>query len=229
MLSHQYVLFLDTETSDKPKNWESKDERMWPYIVQAAWSVYDMQGNKLSERNVFIRADDYHINQKAEHIHGITEDLANREGISRKEALRLLTTDLRHYKPLIVGHFIELDLRMVQMGLRRAGMKNILAGYKTFCTMRGTSEYMHLPNRHYPQLGEIYQMLFKKKLVGAHDALVDVRATAEVFFELLRRGEVNDEIIERQRQTTVPGKKHKGCGLVFILLIFTLIQLWVLF
>ncbi|MCA6073266.1 3'-5' exonuclease [Fulvivirga sedimenti] len=228
MLSHQYVLFLDTETSDKPKNWNSKDERMWPYIVQAAWLVCDLRGNKLVERNVIIRPDDFEIKQRAEHIHGISEDLASREGISRKEALRRFTTDLRHYKPLIVGHFIELDLRMVQMGLKRAGMKNILAGYQTFCTMRGTSEYMHLPNRHYPQLGEIYQMLFKRKLQGAHNALVDVNATAEVFFELLRRGEVSDQIIQQQHRMTENKEKKTGCGLALFLILLTLIQLWVL-
>ena len=230
MLPYRHIMFIDTEASAKPVNWNSSDKVDWPYIVQAAWAVYNTQGQLLTEQSVIVEAKDYHIHTDALQIHGISEQRANEEGVSRKEALRMFAKDLKRYNPLIVGHFIDLDLRMIQMGFQRAGMKNILPNYKTFCTMHATSDYMHLPQRHYPQLSEIYQMLFKRKLMGAHDALVDVHATAEVFFELIRRGEVNEQVINNQKRIKKgENRKPAGCGLVLMfVLLFMLLEIWIL-
>ena len=220
MLSHPYILFLDTEISDKPRHWNSKETEEWPFIVQAAWSVCDRHGKEILFHDVIVRADDYTIAEEARNIHGITEESTRQKGVSRKEALRMLVRDLKRYKPLIVGHFVDLDIRMVEMASKRAGMKNFILDYPVFCTMKATSDYIHLPNRHYPQLAEIYQMLFKRKMENVHHALADVRATSEVFFELVRRGEVNDDVIRHQhRQKKHVARKKTGCGLpVFIIL-----------
>ncbi len=234
MLSHRYILFIDTETSGKPTDWEAppSDDNKWPHIVQVAWRIHKAEGELLHTREFYITASDYTIRKKAARIHGITEEMANRLGVRRKEALRELYKDLRRYKPLIVGHFVTLDLHMVQAGFSRAGIKNIIPEYDAFCTMRATSEYMHMNNRHYPKLGELYQMLFRRKMQDEHNAAGDARAVSECFFELVRRGEVDEELIRRQsREHRSERRKRRrtGCGLpVLTLFLVIIFRLWIL-
>ncbi len=234
MLSYPYILFIDTETSEKPRSWEAPptESDKWPYIVQIAWRIYDYEERLISAREFFIEAKDYSIKEKSRRIHGISEEMANARGVARKEALKALYKDLKRYKPLIVGHFVALDLIMVQAGFTRAGIKNIIPEYKAFCTMRATSDYMQMNDRNYPQLGELYQILFKKKMIREHNAAGDVQAVAECFFELVRRDEINDKIValqakEFQKNRTKKGKT--GCGLpvlTFWLLIILLLWIW---
>ena len=39
-----------------------------------------------------------------------------------------------------------------------------------------------------PRLEELYRKLFGRNFAGAHDAMSDIQATKECFFELKRRG-----------------------------------------
>lgn len=234
MLSHPYILFIDTETTGKPADWDApvSDVEKWPHIVQVAWIIADSDGKEVAAHNYYIEARDYSIRKKAERIHGISEEMANQLGVTRKEALKALYKDLKRYKPLIVGHFIKLDLHMLQAGFNRAGLKNILRDYSVFCTMMATSEYMHLNHRNYPQLGELYQMLFKKRMENEHDAEGDARAVASCFFELVRREEVDDDVIREQSKKfkkTESKQRKTGCGLPAIfmfIIILTTAWLW---
>ena len=40
----------------------------------------------------------------------------------------------------------------------------------------------------WPRLEELYRKLFGRNFAGAHDAMSDIQATKECFFELKRRG-----------------------------------------
>lgn len=228
MISYPYILFIDTETSGKPSDWEAppSDGSKWPYIVQIAWRICQPNGKLVTEKEFYIEAADYTIRKKAQRIHGISEEMANQLGVARKAALKALYKDLKQYKPLIVGHFVTLDLHMVQAGFSRAGIRNIIRDYDAFCTMRATSDYMHFNHRHYPQLGELYQMLFKRRMKGEHNASGDARAVEECFFELVRRGEVDDALIRRQSREfkRIQRKNRKtGCGLPLLIIILLII------
>jgi DNA polymerase III subunit epsilon len=232
MISFPYILFLDTETSAKPKSLTAPagnpDE--WPHIVQIAWIITDSQGKTEFSREFIIEAKDYTIHRKSMKIHGISEEIANERGVARKEALKMLYRDLKRYNPLIVGHFIALDLNMVQVGFKRAGIKNIIKDYRSFCTMRATSDYMHLDNRQYPQLGELYQILFKKKPDHEHSAPGDANAVSLIFFELVRRGDIDDSVILGQvKDSGIIRKGKTGCGLpVMLLLVIILTVIYLL-
>jgi len=234
MLSYRYILFVDTETSGKPTDWEAppSDGSKWPHIVQIAWQVHDAAGALVHKKDYFIQARDYSIRKKAEEVHGITEEMANQYGVARKKALKDLYRDLKRYRPLIVGHFVTLDLHMIQAGFTRAGIKDILGDYDAFCTMRATSEYMPLNHRHYPRLGELYQMLFRHRMQDEHNAVGDVKAVAECFFELVRKGEIDDQVIRRQvREHRKDRRKQRktGCGLpVLLISAVVMIMLWIL-
>lgn len=43
-------------------------------------------------------------------------------------------------------------------------------------------------NGKWPKLGELYRFLFNKDFEGAHDAMFDVIALKECFFEMAKRG-----------------------------------------
>ena len=61
---------------------------------------------------------------------------------------------------------------------------------KEFCTMLSTVNYCRIRGKYgfkWPKLEELHRKLFKKDFEDAHNALGDVRATANCFFELLRQ------------------------------------------
>ncbi|SDL29430.1 DNA polymerase-3 subunit epsilon [Catalinimonas alkaloidigena] len=216
----EYLLFVDTETSGRPKHWDSRRVEEWPYIVQVAWVIFTRDGKEVKARNYLIKPDDYDIERKSERIHGISVAVAQEKGIARRKALRALYSDLRQYKPMMVAHYMDFDQRMLEMGFRRAGLKNIIKETPRFCTMKATSEYIHVPGRHYPKLGELYQTLFKRRLEHQHDAMCDARAVADCFFELVRKGDIDEHVIEAQQsrsRITKKIKKRTGYGLLMLL------------
>ena len=55
-----------------------------------------------------------------------------------------------------------------------------------FCAIPSTNSYYS--DYKYPKLTELYTKLFGHAFSGAHDAMADIKATKECFFELKRRG-----------------------------------------
>ncbi len=219
-----HILFIDTETSGVPDDWEKKDVAHWPYIVQIAWLIFDKQGNTLLSRNFYIKPADFRIEESAIRVHHITQDAAMEHGVDRKKAIGTLYEDLKRYNPLIVAHFLALDKSMLEVAFERCGLKNILRNYPLFCTMRASSGYMPWANRNYPRLEELYQTLFRKKLVNSHDALADAKATAQCFFELVKRQDVDENVITTQQKvwksSRKKNKKGQGClgGILLMML-----------
>jgi DNA polymerase-3 subunit epsilon len=99
---------------------------------------------------------------------------------------------------LIVGHNVSFDLRIMRIALLRAGYtKDRLDALKpdTFCTMNAAPPMLNLPPTEKmkaagftkpkpPKLEECISHFFGEKLEGAHDALVDVRASLRVYHHL---------------------------------------------
>ncbi len=224
---HTNYLFIDTETSAKPKDLMASvnDLEAWPEVIQAAWVIYSPERSLLLERNFYIYNEGLTIDPNAEKVHGIDGQYLKENGVSRKQVARAFSGDLHRYKPVVVGHFVELDSKMMQVTQLRSGQKNTLAEYSHFCTMRSTSDYSNYRYHEFPQLRELYSKLVGDKLQGAHDALHDARATARVFYALVDRNEFNDELIRRNlfkvRDKFGRRRKHgKGC---LTPLMFTLI------
>ena len=57
-----------------------------------------------------------------------------------------------------------------------------------FCTMKSSTNLCRLPGRYgnfkWPKLTELYKFLFNEEMEGAHDAMVDVRATRKCYYRL---------------------------------------------
>jgi len=226
------VLFIDTETTGIPKDFKTPyaNDADWPHSVQVAWVVYTRYGQQIKMENHYVRNDGFEISEEAEKIHGITSAFLEEHGEDRKVVFDLLAADLNKYKPLVVGHFMELDYHMAGVGFYRSGLDNPMTSLPTFCTMYASSSYLIYTHRRSLRLGELYERLFGKPLENHHNALSDAKATAKCFFELDRRGDITENAIAAQ-QTQTRLQKHRrsyGCGLVllFILGFIILIDFW---
>lgn len=197
----EYLLFVDTETSGIPKDWNKpySEAGNWPYIVQIAWVVFTKDGKEVKSENHYIKSNDYTISDVSRRIHGITEDFLQTHGKERKAVMQLLHHDLLEFQPLVISHFAQLDFHMVGLGFYRAGLTNPLLNLPTFCTMTLTHNFKISPFQKQLRLGELYQRLFSLSLENQHDALVDARATAKCFFKLKDNGDIDDGIIKRQQ------------------------------
>lgn len=226
----KYLLFVDLETSSKPEslNHPVTAEEEWPYILQIAWQVYDDSGNHVKTEDHYIYDHRIRIDKSSQQLHGITLDTLANIGESRKDVLRRFAGDLRRFRPTIVGHFVEFDSKMLQVGLFRAGMKNIVKNFAHFCTMSATSDYAVSIHQTYPKLDELYFRLFREHHTEAHNALADVKATVKVFFELVSRKEIDPDNLDQSKfnkmKTTV--KQKTGCGLP--ILVVLIIAIWII-
>jgi len=191
------ILFFDTETTGKPLNYKApvRDLYNWPRLVQLAWIMADKDGNVLKKKSVIIKPEGFSIPADSVAVHGITTERALREGLSLNDVLEEFATDLSLAEH-IVGHNIDFDQHIVGAELCRIGMNfNTLMDKPCTCTMKTSSKYCAIPNPNtyfggykWPSLQELYCKLFGHEFSDAHDALADITATKECYFELKRRG-----------------------------------------
>jgi len=188
------ILFLDTETSGLPDFNKRARDPSQPHMVQMAAILTDDLGGALEEHNVLIKPDGWTIPKEASDIHKITDEIAA-IGIAEKHAAEILLAMLRKSQ-LLVGHNIQFDKFIARIAMRRFELitDEDDAAWKampTFCTMREMTDICKLPGKFagkfkWPKLGEACQHI-GKPLVGAHDAMADLRACKEVYFWLKAR------------------------------------------
>ena len=197
---NEYILFVDTETSGLPKDWSKPYSARgnWPHIVQVAWILYTREGQQVKAENYYIKSSDYNISPASRRIHGISEEFLQQNGLDRYTVMQHLHDDLLRYQPLVVGHFMQFDYHMLALGFYRAGLDNPLENLPTFCTMLGTAHFIRLSRHRHMRLSELYLRLFQTPLQNEHDALADASATARCFFELWRKGDIDEVAIRQQ-------------------------------
>src|SRR5512135_3230210 len=87
-------LIYDTETTGLPRNYEAPvtDLENWPRVIQLAWQLHGADGKMIEAKEFIIRPENFTIPYNAAKIHGITTELALKEG-----------EDLK----IVLGHFIR--------------------------------------------------------------------------------------------------------------------------
>ena len=82
-------LIFDTETTGLPKKWNAplSDLENWPRCVQLAWQLHNEKGECISQQSYIINPDGYTIPFDAERIHGISTELAIKEGENLSKVL----------------------------------------------------------------------------------------------------------------------------------------------
>jgi DNA polymerase III epsilon subunit-like protein len=185
-------LFFDTETTGLPKSFKAPmtDLDNWPRLVQIAWQNYSGEGELLESFSYIIKPEGFIISEEVAKIHRVTQERALKEGKNLKEVLIKFVEHLKKNE-FAVAHNFSFDENIVGAELLRAEMENIFFKVRKICTMKGTVDICKIPSRNgykWPTLTELHKILFNKDFPDAHDALVDVKALADCFFELKNRG-----------------------------------------
>lgn len=185
-------LFFDTETTGLPKNWKAPvtDLNNWPRLVQLAYLYYDNQGNKISEGDYIIKPNGFTIPNKSSNIHGITTQRALSEGVDLQNVLTHFHELINEAKTL-VAHNMSFDEKIVGSEFLRNGFQNVITIKPKICTMQSTTNFCKIEGYYgykWPKLSELHYKLFGYEFEEAHNAMVDINATAKCFWELKKIG-----------------------------------------
>lgn len=189
-------LFFDTETTGLPKNYKApvSDSENWPRLVQLAWLWYDAEGNSWESYDFIIKPEGFTIPEEVSKIHRISQERALKEGRPLEEVLTFFGEEIKK-AGFVIGHNIDFDYHIVGAEYYRLGQKNPLDSAQQICTMKSSVNFCALANGRggykWPNLKELHQRLFNTGFEDAHDALVDVKATARCFFALKKEGVIN--------------------------------------
>jgi len=187
-----YITF-DTETNGLAKNYDAPvtDVNNWPKIIQIAWSLNDDFGKEIEHKNILIKPENFTIDEETIGIHGITQEKAEKYGISLREALEMFSEAVKK-ADVLVAHNISFDENVIACEYYRLGMDNPMTGKRKICTMEASTNYCKLPSKSgkyaKPSLNKLYQILFQETFDNQHNASFDVKACSRAFFELKRLG-----------------------------------------
>ncbi len=187
-------LFFDTETTGLPKNWKAPvaDLNNWPRLVQLAFLYYDNNGNKISGGDFIIKPEGFTIPADASRIHGISTEKAIREGVAISSVLQQFNS-LIGQASYLVAHNMSFDEKIVGSEFLRNGMQNSIPTKNKICTMEQTTHFCAIDGPYgykWPKLSELHYKLFGTGFEEAHNAAVDINATAKCFWELKRLGKI---------------------------------------
>lgn len=181
-------LFFDTETTGLPLRWNAPvtDIANWPRMVQLGWVACDDHGKVLASRNAIIKPEGYTIPLEVSRLHGITTQIALRDGVPLQGVLDEFAEKIDEAGALI-GHNISFDECIVGAEFERLHMMTSLFLKPKYCTMKSSTEYCKLPGKKgykSPKLSELHQVLFGEGFENAHNAMADVEATARCFWKM---------------------------------------------
>ena len=191
-MTDQLYIFFDTETTGVPLNYKAPttDTHNWPRLVQLGWIVMDSKGNKLSQHDYIVRPVGFSIPAEAARVHGITTERALKEGRDLTEVIDEFMADFDK-ATFVVGHNISFDQNIIGAELVRLHRPDVMKSKRTYCTMQAGTDFCRIPGRYgykWPKLQELYVKLFGHDFEGAHNAMADIEATQECFWEMHNRG-----------------------------------------
>ena len=190
----QRFLFFDTETNGLPLKYKApaSDLDNWPRIVSIGWIVYDGHGKELKAIEYIAKPDGWAIPTQASDVHGITDAVAEKEGIPIAVILNEFSKDVQECQTL-VAHNMSFDEKIVGAEFIRAGIEDTTLTKSKVCTMLSTVDFCDLPGKFgkkWPTLTELHTKLFGVGFEDAHSAIADIQATGECYWELRRLGEI---------------------------------------
>lgn len=228
----QFVLVVDTESSGLPKNWKAPYDQMdnWPFVVQLSWFVFQWNGTLVKKEDHYIANSDYVIEPSARAIHHISDEILVEKGEERQSVLDIYSADLLQYKPIIVGHFVELDFHLINVEYNRIGKKdNPLLGLPLFCTMQASARLPQMNVNRQLRLVDLYRYFFSEEQPFPHNALYDAEAAARCFFQMRDIIPLTREDVIKQKPVRLESQFQRNTRMlgvaivVAILLVFTLI------
>lgn len=184
------ILVLDCETTGLPitkgfdKYYPVTQTKFYDRsrVIEIAYIIYSANSKKIKHVSSLIKPIDFTIDNT--HIHGISNDIANREGIDISNALINLYNDLKN-TDTIIAHNINFDINVISAECYRQKLGYIadsISAKKKECTMKVGQKFMNVYK--YPKLIELYEYLFNRSIIQEHRALSDVKYCAQCYFEM---------------------------------------------
>ena len=205
------VLVFDTETTGLPQTKILNPDTLhqWPTIVQFSYIIYDISLNYIVKSNDYIIKvpDNILISEESTKIHGITNEICSKKGISIDDVLNEFFCYLRDVD-WIIGHNVSFDINMIKVELLRIIYKNkltseqlkiykydlhFISNYKNICcTLQDSIQFCNIqaidkigrPYLKYPKLTELHQKLFDSSPNNLHNSFNDILVTLRCFMKL---------------------------------------------
>lgn len=199
-------LFFDTETSGLPNFKAPNTASDQPWIVQLA-AVLASKNKIHMSMNLILRSTDLPMTPGAQNVHGISKETADAIGFEPGYAFNLFYS-MADRADRFVCHNFKFDMRLISILTHRCSeisngqsrdMYQELKAKPYICTMadRKVVNFCKAPfpsgrgGYKWPKLEELHQKLFNIPMsakYAAHDALEDVKATRDCYYELKGRG-----------------------------------------
>lgn len=183
------LLVFDTET-DKLADFKlPPTSPAQPHIVQLAAVLFDAEQQRtVSTLSALIKPAGWVIPASVEAIHKISTGQATAFG-QPLGAVMPYFVELVRSADVICAHNAPFDLLVIQAECARLGWDTSwLTSKKVFDTMLACIDVVRIPRRgggfKWPTLSECWKHFFGGELQGAHDALTDVNACADIYFRL---------------------------------------------
>jgi DNA polymerase-3 subunit epsilon len=196
------TLIIDTETNGLPPRGKNHPLSAMPYMTQLAAVLYDNQRPvaHLSCFTVPVNPETNSIvpvpKEKFFIENGITDEVIAAVGLPYRIAMGMLNNLVRRADRAI-AHNLAFDDRIIRATYERAGVPaDNWTAIPRGCTMATLTDIMRLPHKNrnipgykWPTLAEAYVKFVNPiGFSGAHDAMVDTQACAEVLWQCEKRG-----------------------------------------
>jgi DNA polymerase III epsilon subunit-like protein len=191
------ALFFDTVTTGLPKERNkpaSLGPNNWPEPVSISWAVTD--GPKIIRaKSYLIQPQGWQIPQDSIRIHGITQQMAEQDGVDLRHVMKEFVRDLLHVD-IILAHNLEFDKNVIIAAALYYCRDDVALKWPPyeFCTCENSrsicklSTYKPSSSGFYksPKLTELYMHAFKTSPpeILLHTSLGDVLVLVAAFFKI---------------------------------------------
>lgn len=207
-----YLVF-DCESNGFPLK-DFKDPKN-PRLIQLAWALINEEGKVFKKcvwliepRGWVMPSVDSFMKQGLSHEeatkkakfwvdNGFSQEKSLKEGRPVEFVLNQFIEQIEDCKYMI-AHNIKFDLAIMASEMHRVN-KSAKNKPTKICTMASSTDLLKIPGPNgfkWPNLTELHTFLFNKGFEGAHDAMADVKACANCFFELKKQKLISLPIID---------------------------------
>lgn len=175
------ILIIDVETTGLPckRNCDYRDLQQYSSarIVQMSMMLCNQACEELVLKDFIVKADGFTIENS--HIHGITQEISERDGLLFPEVAAELWYMLMQASQ-IVAHNADFDVNVIKSELFRYGMNDmidLIESKTVVCTMKKTMHMVNVQGRYgvkFPSLAELYMYTFGEPITNAHNSKYDV-------------------------------------------------------
>lgn len=182
-------IFFDTETTGLYQHKKNYDHPSQPHMIQLGAILLTEDLRELATFDTIIRPEGFEVPIDSSKIHGITHDMAVKQGVHITVALNIFQ-GMCAGAEIGVCHNTQFDYGVLMTEIHRNGFDHFLPE-REICTMKSTTDLCQIPGNYgfkWPKLIELHEFLFGEGFSGAHSAIEDIRATVRCFKELKTRG-----------------------------------------